>query len=120
MKHYIYDPAATEVLGKDGSPITGYEPGLTNEKVLDGQPFSRLTVMAVCTNGELATITVPGKVEGLTVQQVQESVRNLTFIKVKFSGLTLEEKGDSYNKLTRTGMAEKATIVTPIPTPSKS
>lgn len=112
MKHYIYDPAASAILGLDGAPITGYETGLTSERVFDNQPFSRLTLMATNTSGELATISTRGVVDGLTPQRVQEAVRTLNFIRVKFTGLTLEAKGDSYNKVIWSGTAEKAEIVT--------
>lgn len=118
MKHYIYDPAASAILGLDGAPITGYETGLTSERVFDNQPFSRLTLMATNTNGELAAIAVRGSVDGLTPQRVQEAVRTLNFIRVKFTGLILEAKGDAYNKLSWNGTAEKAEIVTqaaPVP-----
>ena len=119
MKHYIYDPAASTILGLDGAPITGYETGLTSEKVFDNQTFSRLTVMATNTNGELAAVAVRGSVDGLTPQRVQEAVRTLNFIRVKFVGLTLEVKGDNYNKVTWSGTADKAEIVTPAaPAPS--
>lgn len=110
-KHYVYEPAASTILGPDGAPITSFEPGLTSERFFDNQPFSRLTLMATNTNGELATVNVRGTIEGLTTQRVQEAVRTLNFIRVRFSGLTLEAKGDSYNKVTWTGIAEKAEIV---------
>lgn len=118
MKHYLYEPAASAILGPDGAPVTSYETGLTSDKLFNGQPYSRLVIMATNTNGELATVTVPSTVDGLTTQRVQEAVRTLSFIKVKFIGLTLEGKGDSYNKLTWTGTAEKAEIVTATPTKS--
>lgn len=121
MKHYIYDPAASAILGLDGAPITGYEPGLTSERLFENQPFSRLTLMATNTNGELATISTRGVVDGLTPQRVQEAVRTLNFIRVKFTGLILEAKGDAYNKLSWSGTAEKAEIVTPAaPAPGTS
>lgn len=115
MKHLIYEPAASDILGLDGAPITSYETGLTSEKMFDGQPFARITVMATNTNGEVATISVRGTVEGLTTERVQAAVRTLNFIRVKFSGLTLEERGDSFNKLTRIGVAEKAELVPAAP-----
>lgn len=111
-KHYIYEPAASAILGPEGAPVTGYEPGLTSERLFDGQPFSRITLMATGTNGELATISVRGVVDGLTTQRVQEAVRTLNFLRVKFTGLTLEAKGDSFNKVTWSGTAEKAEIIT--------
>lgn len=117
MKHYVYEPAASAILGLDGAPITSYEPGLTSEKMFDGQPFARITVMATATNGETATISVRGVVDGLTTQRVQEAVRTLNFLRVKFIGLTLEERGDSFNKLTRIGVADKAEIVPAAPAP---
>lgn len=120
MKHYIYDPASGLILGESGAPVTGYEPGLTSERQFDGKPFSRLTVMATSTNGELATISIPGGVEGLTPQQVQSAVRTLNFIRVKFTGLTLEIKGGEYNKVTYTGTAERAEVVPAAPIPGKS
>ena len=120
-KHTIFEPAASAILGPDGTPITSYETGLTNERLFNNQPFSRFTVMATSTSGELATISVPGSVDGLTTQRVQEAVRTLSFIKVKFTGLTLEAKGDSYNKVTWSGVAEKAEVVpaSPATSPSK-
>lgn len=118
MKHFIYEPAASAILGLDGAPITGFETGLTSEKIFDGQQFSRLTVMATATNGETATISVRGVVDGLTTQRVQEAVRTLNFLRVKFTGLTLEAKGAEFNRVTYTGTAEKAEVVTlPAPAP---
>lgn len=119
MSHKIYEPAASVLLGREGAPVMGYETGLTSERLYQGQPYSRLTVMALCTNGEMADITVPGAVDGLSVQQVREAMEKTTFLKVKFTGLELEEKGGEYNKLTRKGTADKAELVTP-PVPSKS
>lgn len=116
-KHYIYEPAASAILGIDGAPVTGFESGLTSEKMFDNQTYSRITVMATNTNGELATVSVRGTIEGLTAQRVQEAVRTLNFLRVKFTGLTLEEKGDSFNKLTRIGVAEKAELVPAAPAP---
>lgn len=112
MRHYIFQPAASAILGPDGAPITSYETGLTSERMFENQPFSRLTVMATNTNGELAAISVRGTIEGLTTQRVQEAVRTLNFLRVKFIGLTLEVKGDSFNKVSYTGTAEKAEVVT--------
>lgn len=117
VKHYIFEPAASAILGSEGAPVTGYEPGLLSEKLFDGQPFSRVTLMATCTNGETSTVSVRGSIEGLTPQRVQETMRTLNFVKVKFSGLTLEARADKYNTLNYIGTAEKAEIVTAVPTP---
>lgn len=117
MRHLIYEPAASAILGLDGAPVTSIESGLASEKMFDNQPFSRITVMATNTNGEIATISVRGTVEGLTTERVQAAVRTLNFLRVKFSGLTLEPKAAEFNRLTYTGTAEKAEIVPAAPAP---
>lgn len=121
MRHYMHEPAASVFLGQDGAPVTGYEDGLTSDKLFDGKSFCRMNVMALCSDGETVSVSVPGTVDGLTPQLVQTALRNLSFVRVKFTGLTLEVKGDSYNKVNWKGTAEKAEVVKVAPVPgSKS
>ncbi len=111
-KHYIRDPIASAILG-DAAAVTGYETGLTNDRIFGGQPFSRIACIAPYLDGERIVITVPGIVQGLTPEMVQEATRHLMFLRVKFAGLAIEVKGDSYNSVTYTGTAERAALVQP-------
>lgn len=110
MTHHIYEPASTALVG-DPTPIASYETGKQNEKLFDGQPFSRIVCIASSTDSEQVEIAVRGAIQGLTPQQVQEAARKLVFVRVKLSGVTLSVRGDQFNKVTYSGTAEKAEIV---------
>ena len=94
MPHLITEPAASAALTGEingGSAIiTSYKTDLTSDKQFNGQPFSQMSSLGVCLDGEPVTIKIPGRIEGPTPQQVQAAVRTLNFIRVKFTGLTLE------------------------------
>lgn len=117
MPHPITEPAASVILtgavDNPGAAVVGLQTGCTSDYVFDGRPHSKISVIATCADGERVTVAVPGTVDGLTPQRVQEAVRTLNFIRVKFTGLTLEAKGDTYNKLSWSGTAEKAEVITP-------
>ena len=124
MAHTITDPAASAALtgeANGGSAIiTSYKTGLTSDKQYNGQPFSQVASLGMCLDGESVTIRFPGSIEGLTPQQVQAAVRTLNFIRVKFTGLSLDVKGDKFNKVTYTGTAERVEVVPAAPIPGKS
>lgn len=120
MAHLIYEPAASAILGNDGAPVLGYSRGLTNEKFFGGEPFSRLNLLATSTNGEVASVSVRGEIAGLTTEAVQDAARRLAFVRVKFTGLVLEVKGDGYNTVEYRGTAEKAELVSPLNSASKT
>lgn len=111
-KHYIREPIASAILG-DAAAVTSYEAGLTNDRIFGGQPYSRVGCIAPYLDGERVVISLPGVVQGLTPDMVQEATRRLTFLRVKFAGLVLEVKGDSYNNVTYVATAERAALVQP-------
>lgn len=111
-KHYIREPIASAILG-EAAAVTSYETGLSSERLFNGQQYSRIGCIAPHLDGERVVVTVPGTVQGLTEELVQEGTRRLTFARVKFAGLVLEVKGDSYNTVTYQGIAEQATLVQP-------
>lgn len=111
-KHFIRDPIASAILGEVAA-VTSYETGLSSERVFNGQQYSRVGCIAPYLDGERVVVTVPGTVQGLTEEFVQECTRRLTFARVKFSGLVLEVKGDSYNTVSYQGSAEQAALVQP-------
>lgn len=117
MSHTINDPAATAALTGEitggSAVITSYRTGLTNEKQFGGLTFSQVSSIGVCLGGEVVTIKFPGEIAGLTAQQVQEAVRTLNFVRVRFTGLTIEIRGAEFNRVSYVGTAEKAEIVTP-------
>lgn len=123
MAHFMTEPASTVALtGEIGGSValTNYKTSLTSERLFDGNPFSQVGTIAVCLDGDPVTIKFPGQIEGLTAQQVQNAVRTLNFIRVKFTGLTLTVTGDQYNRVTYSGVAEKAELVTAAPAAGKS
>lgn len=111
-KHYIREPIASDIMG-EAVPVTAYESGLTSERLYGGRPYSRVGCIAPNLDGERVVITVPGSVQGLTPELVQEATRRLAFVRVKFSGLKLEIKGNSYNSVTYQGTADSAILVQP-------
>lgn len=111
-KHYIREPIASAILG-DAAAVTSYETGLSNDRIFGGQPYSRVSCIAPYLDGERVVIVLPGTVQGLTPEMVQEATRRLTFLRVKFVGLSLEIKGDSYNTVSFVGTAERAALVQP-------
>lgn len=118
-KHNIYDPAATALVG-DPAILVGLETGLTSDKLYSGQPFSRLSCLSPSAGGETVTLTVPGTIPGVTPAEVAQRVAALNFVRVRFTGLTCEVRGDSFNKVTYSGTAEKAEVVAaPSPTAGK-
>lgn len=124
MPHYITEPAATAALTGDpnggSAVITNYKTGLISEKQFNSLPFSQVSSLGMCLDGEPVTIRIPGEIEGLTPQQVQAAVRTLSFVRVRFTGLTLEVKGGEYNRVVYSGTAEKAEIVAPPPSGKQS
>ena len=117
MPHPITEPAASVVLtgavDNPGAAVVGLQTGCTSDYIFDGRPHSKISVIATCADGERVTVAVPGTVDGLTPQQVQNAVRTLNFIRIKFTGLVLDVKGNDHNKINYTGTADKAEIVTP-------
>lgn len=111
-KHFVREPIASALLG-DAAAVTSYETGLISDRVNGGQPFSRVGCIAPYLDGERVVVTVPGVVQGLTTEMVQDATRRLAFVRVKFVGLTLEVKGDAYNSVSYTGTAERAALVQP-------
>lgn len=123
MSHLITEPAATAALTGEingSAAITSYKTGIVNEKQFGGESFSQVSAIGVCLGGEVVTIKFPGEVAGLTAQQVQEAVRTLNFVRVRFTGLTIEVKGGEYNRVTYSGTAEKAEIVPTSPATGKA
>lgn len=122
MPHLITEPAATAALTGEingSAAITSYKTGIVNEKQFGGASFSQVSSIGICLDGEVVTIRFPGAIDGLTPQQVQNAIRTLNFVRVKFTGLTIEVKGGDYNRVTYTGTAEKAELVTAPPTTGK-
>lgn len=119
MAHYISEPAASVMLSGSiddaGAATVGYQTGCRNENIFGGQEHTKVSVMALCAEGDKATIAVKEPIANLTPQMVQNTVRTLNFIRVRFTGLVLEVKGDSYNKISWTGTAERAEVVTSAP-----
>lgn len=107
----IAEPAASALIGADDAVVTAYATGFISEKFNEGKPFSRLSILMRCTDGE-ASIILPGAVDGLTPQFVQAAKRNLNFVRVKLIGLSLSARGDGKYNLAWSGSAEKAEIVT--------
>lgn len=111
MKHCFNTPLSLALVG-DPAVLVGLEAGLVSEKLYGGQPYSRLTCFLTNVGGDTATITIPGVIPGITPAEVAQRVASLDFPRVRLSGLTCEVKGGEYNKVTFTGTAEKAEIVT--------
>lgn len=110
-KHYFNAQLSLALVG-DPAALVGLEPGLVSDKLYGGQPYSRLTCFLTNVGGDTATITIPGVIAGITPAEVAQRVASLDFPRVRLSGLTCEVKGGEYNKVTFTGTAEKAEIVT--------
>lgn len=112
-KHTINNPLASTMLG-DPAVVISYTAGLTSERKFNGNPYSEVVCLAPHLNGELVRVTVPGMVEGLTTEMVQDACCRLSFVRVRFSNdLALEVKGDSYNKVSFVGTASRAVLVQP-------
>lgn len=112
-KHIIKGPGASSLIG-DPAVVISYTTGLTSERKFNGAPYSEVVCLAPYLNGELVRVTVPGVVEGLTAEMAQEACCRLSFVRVRFStDLTLEVKGDSYNKVSYVGTASRAALVQP-------
>lgn len=124
MPHPITEPAASVILTGSvdnvGAALVGYQTGCTSDYLFEGRPHSKLSVIATCADGERVTIAVPGSVDGLSPQQVQNAVRMLNFVKIKFTGLVLDVKGGEHNRVSYGGTAEKAEIVTSASAPGKN
>lgn len=118
MSKHLYNEALSVALVGEPAVLVGLEAGLTSEKQFNGQPFSRLTCLSPNAGGETVTITVPGTIPGVTPAEVAQRVATLNFVRVKFTGLTCEVRGDSFNKVSYTGTAEKAEVVTTPPGPA--
>lgn len=121
MKHLFNTHLSLALLG-DPAVLVGLEAGLVSEKIFGGQPYSRLTCLSPNAGGETVTITVPGAIPGITPAEVAQRVASLDFVRVKFTGLVCEVRGDSYNKVAYSGTAEKAEVVPPAAsgTPAKT
>lgn len=111
-KHFIRDPMASNLLGTP-AVVTGYITGLTSDTKFNGNPYSEVACLAPYMNGELVRVNIPGVVEGLTSEMVQEACCRLTFVRVKFTGLVLEIKGEQFNRVTYVGTADRAALVQP-------
>lgn len=112
-KHTIRNPLASSMLG-DPAVVVSYSTGLTSDKKFGGQSFSEVTCLAPYLNGEIVRVNVPGVVEGMTTEMVQEATCRLSFVRVKFSAdLVLEVKGREYNSVTYSGTADRAVLVQP-------
>lgn len=111
-KHFIREPVASAILGGE-APVVNYDTGLTSDRLFGGQPYSRLGCIAPYLDGENVIVTIPGTVQGLTPELVQESTRRLSFVRVKFSDLVLEIRGDAYNSVSYSGTARSAVQVQP-------
>lgn len=112
-KHIIRNPLASTMVG-DPAVVISYTTGLTSEHRFGGKLFSEVVCLAPYLNGELVRVSVPGAVEGLTTEMVQEATCRLSFVRVKFSNdLILEIKGDSFNKVTYQAEATRAALVQP-------
>lgn len=111
-KHFINNPLASTMLG-DPAVILSYATGLTSDHKYAGQPYSEVVCLAPYLNGAQVRVSVPGIIEGLTVEMVQEATCRLAFVRVKFFGLVLEVKGGEYNAVTFVGTADRAVLVQP-------
>lgn len=111
MKH-IFNETLSHALVGDPAVLVALESGLASEKIFGGQPFSRATCLSPNAGGETVTITIPGSIPGLAPAEVAQRVATLDFVRVKFSGLAVEVKGGEFNRVTYTGTAEKAEVVT--------
>lgn len=109
-KHTINNPLASTMLG-DPAVVISYTAGLTSERKFNGNPYSEVVCLAPYLNGEIVRVTVPGVVEGITTEMVHDACCRLSFVRVRFSDLTLEIKGDSYNKVSYTATASRAVLV---------
>lgn len=117
MKHYVKEPMSVTMLG-DPAILLSYTPGQTSEKKFGGKPFSTLGCLAQHLDGERVLVEIPGVVPGLTEEAVRDGLLRLAFVRVKFAGLVLEVKGDSYNSVSYVGTAERAVVVQPVQKPS--
>lgn len=112
-KHTIRNPLASTMLG-DPAVVVSYATGLTSDKKFGGQPYSEVTCLAPYLNGEIVRVNVPGVVEGMTTEMVQDATCRLSFLRVKFSAdLVLEVKGREFNSVTYEGTAQRAALVQP-------
>lgn len=111
MKHF-FSPVLSLALVGDPAVLVGLEANLTSDKLFNGQPFNRLTCLSPNAGGETVSINAPGTIPGITPAEVAQRVAALDFVRVKFTGLTVEVKGGEYNKVTYVGTAERAEIVT--------
>lgn len=111
-KHYFNTPLSLALVGNPAA-LVSLEAGLVSDKLYGGQPYSRLTCLSPNAGGETVTITIPGAIPGITPAEVAQRVATLDLPRVQLSGLICEVRGDSYNKVTYSGAADKAEIVTP-------
>lgn len=112
-KHIIHNPMASTMLG-DPAVVISYTSGLTSERKFNGKPYSEVVCLAPYLNGELVRVTIPGVVEGLTTEMAQDACCRLSFVRVRFSNdLSLEIKGDSFNKVSYAATAGRAALVQP-------
>lgn len=112
-KHIINNPLASTMLG-DPAVVISYSPGLTSDSKFSGHPYSEVVCLAPLLNGDIVRVTVPGMVEGLTTDMVQDACCRLSFIRVRFSNdLALEIKGGEFNRVTYIATASRAALVQP-------
>lgn len=111
-KHLINGPMAVAMLG-DPAIVLSLSTGLTSKAKFAGQPYSQIACLAPHLDGERVLIDVPGMVQGITSEMVQEATLRLSFVRVKFTGLVLEIKGGDFNSVTYQGTADRATLVQP-------
>ena len=111
-KHYINGPMAVAMLG-DPAVVVSYATGLTSKNLFAGQTYSQVACLAPHLDGERVLVNVPGVVQGITAEMVQEATQRLAFVRVKFTGLVLEIKGGDFNRVTYVGTADRAVLVQP-------
>ncbi len=120
MAKHLYNEILSTALVGDPAVLVSLETGLVSEKMFSGQPYSRFTCVSPNAGGEPVYVTIPGATPGLNPAEVARRVASVDFIRVKFIGLTCEVKGDQYNKVTYTGTAAKAEVVTAPPAPGSA
>ena len=114
MKHYFNSVLSLALVG-DPAILVALETGLVSDKVYGGLPHSRATCLSQNAGGETISIVFPGAIANLSPGEVAQRVATLDFVRVRFTGLICEVKGGEYNRVTYTGAAEKAEVVTTPP-----
>ena len=111
-KHFIKGSMAAAMLG-DPAVVLSYATGLTSKNLFAGQAYSQIACLAPYLDGERILVNIPGVVQGITSEMVQEATQRLAFVRVRFAGLVLEIKGGEYNRVMYVGTADRAVLVQP-------